>query len=193
MENNEKTLSPEESLSMISEMITLAKKSIVDKGFHYLLWGWLILIASLTDYVLIKLEINHHYYVWFIMPIIGMPIAFWYNLKHYANSKSHLGSIITYLWFGFGITAVIIFTMGLLKNPENILQNILLILGLALFVSGSIIRFRPVYLGGVVYWLAALACIFASYQEQLLINAGAALLGSIIPGYLLKRKFSGHV
>jgi hypothetical protein len=193
MENNEKMLSPEESLSMISEMIALAKKSIVDKGFHYLLWGWLVLLASLTDYVLLKLEINYHYYVWFIMPIIGMPIAFWYNSKHYANSKSHLGSIITYLWLGFAITGAIIFTMGLIKNPENILQNILLILGLALFVSGSIIRFRPVYLGGVVYWLAALACIFASYQEQLLINAGAALLGGIIPGYLLKRKFTGHV
>jgi hypothetical protein len=193
MENNEKSLTPEESLSMISDMITLAKKSIVDKGFHYLLWGWLVLISSLADYIMIKIGISQHYYGWFIMPVIGMPIAFWYNSKHYSNSRSHLGSIITYLWLGFLVTGVLVFIMGLVKDPQNILQNFLLILGFALFVSGSIIRFRPVCIGGIVYWIAALACVYAPYPYQLLINATAALFGSIIPGYMLQRNFITHV
>jgi hypothetical protein len=194
MENNEKSLTPEESLSMISDMIFLAKKSILDKGFHYLLWGWLVLFASLADYFLLKFEIyNYHYFGWFIMPLIGLPISFWYNLKHYSNSKSHLGTIINYLWLGFLVTGILIFIMGMAKDPQSILQNFLLIGGFALFVSGSIIRFRPLNLGGIVYWLAALACVFSPYPEQLLINAYAALHGSIIPGYILKRKFAGHV
>jgi hypothetical protein len=194
MENNEKMLTPEESLSMISDMITLAKKSIVDKGFHYLLWGWLVMIASFADYFLIQFNITqYHYYVWFAMPIVGMPFAFWYNAKHYSNSKSHLGSIITYLWLGFLITGIIVFIMGVVKDPQSILQNFLLILGFALFVSGSIIRFRPVIIGGIVYWIAALICIYTPYPYQLLLNAGAALLGSVLPGYLLKRKFANHV
>jgi hypothetical protein len=193
MEPNEKTLTPEESISMISDMIALAKKSIVDKGFHYLLWGWLVCITSIADYLLIQSGNSHHYYVWFIMPILGIPVAFWYNYRHYSTSKSHLGLIITYLWLGFFITGLLIFFMGIARNPENILQNFLLLLGFALFVSGSIIRFRPVYLGGIVYWLAALACVFAPYPYQLLINAAAALFGSIVPGFLLKRKFESHV
>jgi hypothetical protein len=193
MENNEKSLTPEESLRMISDMIALAKNSIVDKGFHYLLWGWLVFIASIADYIMIQSGINQHYYVWFIMPILGLPFAFWYSFKHYSTGRSHLGSIISYLWLGFLVSGIIIFVMGLLRNPEGILMNFLLILGFALFVSGSIIRFRPVYLGGIVYWLAALSCIFAPYPYQLLINASAALMGSIVPGYLLKRKFTNHV
>ena len=193
MEPNEKTLTPEESLSMISDMISLAKKSIVDKGFHYLLWGWLVFAASIADFIMLQMGIAQHYYGWFFMPLIGMPFAFWYNNKHYSKSRSHLGTIITYLWLGFLVSGVLVFIMGMTKNPENILQNFLLILGFALFVSGSIIRFRPVYLGGVVYWLAALACVFAPYHYQLLINALAALLGSIIPGYLLRKKFIDHV
>ena len=127
------------------------------------------------------------------MPILGAPIAFWYNSKHYSKSKSHLGSIISFLWLGFLVSGVIVFASGLIKDPQSILQNFLLILGFALFVSGSIIRFTPVYLGGIVYWLAALACIFIPFTDQLLINALAALFGSIIPGYLLKRKFDNHV
>ncbi len=193
MEANEKLLTPEESLSMISDMIALAKKSIVDKGFHYLLWGWLVFVASTADFIMIQMGIDHHYYVWFFMPIIGIPFAVWYNYKHYSNSKSHLGLIITYLWLGFLVSGILVFFIGISKNPENILQNFLLLLGFALFVSGSIIRFRPVYLGGIVYWIAALACVYAPYQYQLLINAAAALLGSIVPGYLLKRKFASHV
>jgi hypothetical protein len=193
MDQDEKMLTPEESLSMITDMISLAKKSILDKGFHYLLWGWLVFAASIADFVMIQMGVLHHYYGWFIMPFIGMPIAFWYNMKHYSKSKSHLGIIITYLWLGFLITGLIIFFIGITKSPENILQNFLLILGFALFVTGSIIRFRPVYLGGVVYWLAAIACVFAPYPYQLPINAVAALLGSIVPGYLLKRKFASHV
>jgi len=193
MEPDEKLLTPEESLSMISDMIALAKKSIVDKGFHYLLWGWLVFIVSTADFIMIQMGIVHHYYVWFSMSLVGIPIAIWYNYKHYSKSKSHLGLIIKYLWLGFLVSAVLIIFIGISKSPENILQNFLLLLGFALFVSGSIIRFRPVYLGGIVYWIAALACVYSPYEYQLLINAVAALLGSIVPGYLLKRKFASHV
>jgi hypothetical protein len=47
MEAMEKELSPAESLKMISEVIGKTKENIRLHSFPFLLWGWLIAIASL--------------------------------------------------------------------------------------------------------------------------------------------------
>ena len=194
MENDEKLLSPEENLRLIGQMISLAKHSILDKGFHYLLWGCLICIASTADYILLKAgRVHTHYYVWFILPVVGILISVWYNYVHYSKTKSHLGSIINSLWVGFLFTGLLVFANGILGDPTAILRDFMLLMGFAIFVSGSIIRFRALIIGGIVYWLAGLACMFLAYPEQLLANALAALLGSVVPGILLKLKFGRNV
>jgi hypothetical protein len=195
MENEEKKLTAEECLQTISEMIAMARNSIVDKGYHYLLWGWLVMLTSISDFTLIQMEAYHyHYYGWFIMPLIGLPLSFIYSYKHYNAFKTHLGVIISYLWMGFLLTALCIFVIGIVADYASILRNFLLLCGFALFVSGKIIRFRPLVIGAIVYWLSALACIFIDSPWQLILNAAAAMFGSVVPGYLLRNKFSkNHV
>ena len=50
----EKQLSGEESLALINEMISKAKHEVKDDGKGWLLWGGMILFASLTTYFLIN-------------------------------------------------------------------------------------------------------------------------------------------
>ncbi len=47
---NEKDLKHEESLRIIHEMIDNARSRIVDNGISWLLWGSLIILASLATF-----------------------------------------------------------------------------------------------------------------------------------------------
>lgn len=70
----------QESLRVIRETIDLAKHSFRDNGFYFLLWGWLVVIASATHYYLA--EIQHAprpELAWMIMVVVGVPVAFFYE------------------------------------------------------------------------------------------------------------------
>ena len=52
MEAQEKSLSHTESLAIIQNMIATAKNNLTDNGFHFMLWGTLVILASISQYVL---------------------------------------------------------------------------------------------------------------------------------------------
>ena len=52
MENEEKMMTGEESLRIITEMINKTKVNIRQGSFHLLFWGWLIFACSLSEYLL---------------------------------------------------------------------------------------------------------------------------------------------
>ena len=56
MENEEKMMTGEESLRIITEMINKTKVNISQGSFHLLFWGWLIIICSLSEWLLTKLH-----------------------------------------------------------------------------------------------------------------------------------------
>ncbi|MBL7931105.1 MAG: hypothetical protein JNL60_04365, partial [Bacteroidia bacterium] len=56
MENtHEKEMSPVEGFAIIDSMINTAKNKLADDGFYFILWGWLVFIASVGNYISYKL------------------------------------------------------------------------------------------------------------------------------------------
>jgi hypothetical protein len=188
MQNKE--LTHEESFQVIQGMISLAKNKINDTGFHFLLWGVLVIMASLTQYLIIYNGITHlSDWVWLVLPIIGMPIAFMYESRKAksAGIKTKFDKMYGYLWLGFGITMVVSIFVSL-SSGTNPIPFILLLVGLVTFVSGAIYPFKPLIIGALVFWLAAAFSAQAGEQEQLLINALAIFIGYVIPGFLLYKR-----
>ncbi|MFA5420201.1 MAG: hypothetical protein WC341_17240 [Bacteroidales bacterium] len=188
----EKELSHQESFQVIQEMIEVAKNRMTDTGFHFLLWGALVIAASITQYFMISMGMaKDSDLVWIIMPIIGVPAALIYEYRRKKTEKTHSKSdkMYGYLWLGFGITLFlsIYISVSFSINP---IAFILLLVGFATFVSGAIYRFTPLIIGSFVFWLAAALCPHMESQNQLLINALAIFMGYIIPGILLWRKYN---
>src|ERR1700743_3809048 len=100
METQEKNLSHDESLAIIQNMIATAKNTITDDGFHFMLWGVLVIAASLAQYVLAVLNYHHNELPWLIMPLIGTPTAFIYEWKKKKTEKvkTHFNRIFGLLW-----------------------------------------------------------------------------------------------
>ena len=65
MDNTENDFSPQQSLQLIESMINRAKDKFAEDGSMYLLWGWLVFVCSLVQFILLHV-INYpqHYIVW---------------------------------------------------------------------------------------------------------------------------------
>lgn len=189
MENEEKLMTGEESLKIITEMINKTKVNIRQGSFHLLFWGWLILICSLSEYLLWKFtDIASPWYVWFFV-IPGVFVSMIYGFVTGRKAKVHTYADMLYLWtwMGFFIAAIVLFIL-LSRKMESIAPYILTLAAMPTFISGFILRFKPLIIGGITFWIFALIAHFAGADVAGLAVPVAMLTGYLIPGYMLKRR-----
>ncbi len=193
MESIEKV--SQKSLDMIESIIKEAKKEVSENGFHFILWGVLVVISSLSQHLMLANGIGDiSNIVWIIMPLIGVPIAFIYEWKKGKTQavKTRSNFAYSYLWLGFGATLGLIIFIAVYHKMSPI-PFILALVGMATFVSGAIFRYTPLIIGGIIFWAGGLICAFLGHGDQLLVNALATSIGYIIPGVMLWKKSKTNV
>ncbi|REJ82953.1 MAG: hypothetical protein DWQ44_02225 [Bacteroidetes bacterium] len=190
MAYSEKIPGNQESMEIISKMIQSARKDIEDNSFYYLLWGWLVLIACVLEYVLLKSGSQFHFIGWVILMPAGAIATSVYGYKQEKRQKvkSFIDDVIKYILIAFLVVLVSVLAfmskLGLMTYPL-----ILMIYGMWLFTSGGIIQFKPLVIGGIINWVLAVAAAFVSFENQIILLALAVLSGYIAPGYMLKARF----
>lgn len=186
----EPTMTEKESLELISKMINTAKSQI-DKhsAFFFLLWGYLVVAASLLHYSLCVFWNLWKYapYAWMLM-FIGVIVSIPYSryMRKKQRITTYLGRITGYLWIGYGISIASLFfakDFGVYFTPV-----ILLFVAFAIFISGITFKFKPLIVGAIICWICAIITFRFQAMEQLLINAFAITAGYIIPGHLIYMK-----
>jgi hypothetical protein len=189
METTEKEMTGEESLRIISEMINKTKVNIRQSSFHLLFWGWLIFACSLSEYLLWKLtDFAHPWYIWvFVVP--GIFVSMIYGFKKGKEARVHTYADYLYMWtwIGFMIASVVLFIMQY-KRLDMFAPYILLLAGFPTFLSGIILKFKPLIFGGIIFWVIALVVSYAGPAIAALGMPVAVITGYLIPGYMLKNK-----
>jgi len=191
MENEEKMMTGEESLQIISEMINKTKFNIRQSSFHLLFWGWLIFVCSISEYILWKFtDFTHPYYIWFfVIPGVFVSMIYGFRTGRKAVVRTYADNLYAATWIGFFIASIILFTVHVHKM-QDFAVYILILAGFPTFVSGFIIKFKPLIIGGLCFWFFALIVNFAGPEISPLGMPVAILTGYLIPGYLLKSKNS---
>jgi len=192
MENDEKVMSGEESLRIISDMITRTKVNISQGSFHLLFWGWLIFVCSLTEYFLMRFtDISSPWYVWFlVIPGVFVSLIYGFVKGQRAIVHTYADKLYMWTWMGFMFSAIVLFII-VWKHMESIAPFILMLAAIPTFVSGFIIKFKPLITGGITFWFFALIAHFGGQDISPLAVPAAMLTGYLIPGYMLKKKI-GH-
>jgi hypothetical protein len=189
MEDN---FSPQESLQLIQSMIFKTKTNISDNRFSFLFWGWFTFIAILLQFFLkVVLNYKYHYIVWIlVIPALIFTINYGIKRNRKKPIRTYVGESMGFLWTGIGISFfVLTFIISSSKEGWNYSYPFFILLyGLGTFVSGKILKFRPLIIGGIVNWIMACASVFFSFDYQLLFAAAALLTSYIIPGHLLAAK-----
>lgn len=188
MEQTEKNLTAGESLDIIATMIRQAKGNARKFSFYFLLWGWVVVAANFGVFALLQVGYPRPYLVWLItIPAWFISMYYGYRSRKRKGHVTILDQIMLWIWVSFGITLVSMIFFGREINYQ-LNPLILLISAMPTLVSGVAMRFRPLVLGGVLFWIAGIVCFMVPIQFQNLVSATAVVTGYLIPGHRLKSK-----
>jgi len=192
MENEEKLMTGEESLKIITEMINKTKVNIRQGSFHLLFWGWLIFACSLSEYLLFKFtDFASPWYVWFfVIPGVFVSMIYGYTKGRKESVFTYATKLYVCTWMGFLFSAIVLFII-VWQRMESVAPLILILAAMPTFISGFIIKFKPLIIGAITFWIFALVAHFGGPDISTLAVPAAMLTGYLIPGYMLRNK-DGH-
>ncbi|MEP6845636.1 MAG: hypothetical protein ABI861_06520 [Panacibacter sp.] len=199
MDNSNSEFNPQQSLELIESMINRAKDKFAEGGFMYLVWGWTVFFCSLIQFILLHFfQYPYHYMVWMFSWIIVIYQFIYLRKKHKQQRvRTYTDYIIGYIWITFMILIFLLgFLIGRLTKGDYYLHInpiVLALYGMPVFLTGIIMRFRPLIIGGIGCWvLSILATFIPNYDYQFLMIPLAMLIAWIIPGYLLRAKYKAQ-
>lgn len=185
----EQSFTPEQSLKLIDETIREAKRSFQKVHFYFLLWGVLFALAGIASFALMQAGSAYHWVGWPVMGVLGSIIAGVHGARQgrQQGAMSAMDRLNMWLWSCYTISLILVL-VGTLANRMDPNPWVLLITGLPTFVTGAMMRFRPLMIGGFVFWLSALVLFFALQAYSSLVFSLAILLGYVVPGMMLKKE-----
>ncbi len=193
---DEKSLTPEESFTIINKAISNFKMNYREGSKSFLLFGWIFFLASISNFIIIKILLSKETYQsmglyslgnWLVFAIIGFIFMFFMIRKENRDKKvySYLDGYIKNLWT-VAAASFFIATLLCIKLEINPPPIMLLIAGIATTTTGLLIKFKPVIIGGMSFYIFSIASTFVTNEYIALIVAAAIICGYLIPGYLLK-------
>ena len=189
----EKPLNEEESLALINRMIVSAQKGVSDNGFYFLLWGWLVFTASMVNWCMIQFfHSENGNWAWAIlMPLGGIVSAIYgWKVDRKKKVKTYSDEVMDYLAGGFMIALFsVLFIFSIKFDWLVIYPLIMLLYGFWLFVSGGVLKFKPLIIGGIINFACAIGSLWIKDFHIILLLSFAVLAGYIIPGHLLNMKY----
>jgi len=191
----EENITQQQSLAIIESMIYKAKNQFSENGFAYLLWGWVILFCSLSQFVLqYFFQYPRHYLVWMLTWVAVIVQVIYYAKRDKKRVvKTYTGEIMGYVWMTFVIMLLLAGTLvsRALQPAQYYIGNIIILVlyGMPTFLSGIILKFRPLVRGGICCWILAVLAGFIPHAFIILLLAAAVIAAWIIPGYLLRSRY----
>jgi hypothetical protein len=187
MQKSEKEFSPQESLQLIQSMIETTKSSISDSSHYFLLWGWATMLGCLGQYILLMAGYPKHYYAWFIT-LVAVVVHVFFILRDRKKEKvkTFINEANGYLWSAIGFSFMVLAFVFSRIGWQYCFPIYILLYGLGTYVSGGLIKFKPLQIGGLLNFLIAAITVYLPYNNQMLMCALAILTSYIIPGHLLR-------
>jgi hypothetical protein len=189
-------LTERESLQIIQQMIDTAKQEQKDDGKGWIIWGWMLFLASVLTAINTSYNWFQTFFFWNMLGIITIVIFIVEIIKDLLGKKqqkveTYTKAIFKKLNIGFFICLFfIIIAMNVGIHPVKGFPLLMTLYGFWILIYGSLLDFKPSVIGAFVTWTLAFVALFQSnFQVIMLLHAAAALCGYIIPGHIANRKF----
>jgi len=185
------------SLRVIQEMIRVSRRRLENNGILFIIWGWIMFISYIKDFVVNRIVTTVSLrsalaYVGSALMIIGILCTIYFVFIKKKKMTSHIDLSLRYVWLSLAASLVLI-NLIIFRQTGTVdfsLQNtiFMVVIASAIVVSGGILRYKLLIVGGIIFALMAYACSFLKWQDQLIVEALAYLVAFIIPGHILYRK-----
>jgi hypothetical protein len=189
MEENK--LSENESLRLITEMITKAKSAYHSNGTGAIMWGIVIFVCSIIDFFKKQFHVDIGFDIWLLMFVALIP-QFYMVFKNgkKKNFVSYEETTMGYVWGAFGASILMLMFFNNYYRPGHSESLFLMLFGMPTFITGGMFRFKPMIIGGVICWALFGISLYTDLKINMLLMALAALSAWLIPGIILRKKCS---
>lgn len=174
-------------MALIADVINGTKVSLKRNSFIFLLWGWLITIASLAFFALKHYTATPLYFLPFpVLAGTGIVITVWHYIRNTtAHTQTYAEYFLSKLWLVLGLCFLLIVFMNVSQGRPPFTYT-MLIAGIGTVVTGLVLHFYPLIAGGIILLLSSLASVYIDPENMVLLQAAAMTCGYLIPGYCLK-------
>jgi hypothetical protein len=194
----------------MSTMIKKARNSYLDDGFSPILWGGTITLCAFSTLLLVQFNVPVKGFVspWLLV-FVSLAIQLYYNFKQHKNKqvKTWNETAMSYVWGAFGACMLLgTFVKPFLEKMLHVEKynsidtfSIFLLYGFPTFVTGGIMKFKPMVVGGIICFGCAIASIYVRYGSinndikhmlAMLLVIIAACSAWLIPGIILRRNYN---
>ena len=182
------TLTPEQSLLLITKTIEETKERFKENGHVLVFWGFLILIVIGSQLVLSLLELyKFTMYPVYLYPIVGggYMIYIWITVKRKNMPKTMIGNILGNIGWIIGMNLLLMGFFCTSQLGEAMGPVFIILLALMSIVCGLSINFKALTIGGILVNLIGLCSFFLDRDYHGFSMMLGAVVGLIIPGILL--------
>ena len=183
-------ISAEKQIETINNVINSTKENLKPLSINLIFWGIFVNVLSCFHFAFPSLVESSKYSAalyWLIPSIIGMFYMVYFNMKtrKTIGYETHLSRVIKIIWGVFGISWIYIVGLSFYLKNYHPVPPILFLLSLILIMTGLIIKFKPVILGGIFLTIFTFYLNFNPGINLLLVNIVGVSLGMLVPGLSL--------
>lgn len=188
----DRPLNERESLALISQMIQNTQRRLEQgTGRVFLIWGYITVFTTIAVWLTVRLTENPYWnYLWFSIPVFGLPFTIIF--KNRTNeAKSFVDKIVRYIWLVLGLTGFLLSVLSIFNVMWSfpILFVIILLMSMGTILTGLVIEFKPLVVGGIVAMLLAMLHYLINIHDVKLFTFALAFLAmDIIPGHILNHR-----
>ena len=200
----EKKLTEQESLHLITMMINKAKESYHDTGIGAIMWGTVIAICSLVRLSEVQFDYKLPFDIYLLTLVAIIPQIFIsIKEKKERKVKSYDDPYLDYIFLLIYISNNIFGEWGSWANEyknitgrsasfrfnEYVAPLFLMLYGLPTFITGAACKFKPMLWGGIFCWICCIVAIYTSIKIDLLLTAASAILAWLVPGIIMEKEY----
>lgn len=186
-----------QSLRIIQEMIQLSKKRLRNDGILLLVWGYAASLPALINYFkeILFLPNRVMHILKFadpVLPILALAFTLFYLYHQNKKATTYMGTSLRYVWIS--LLGCMVLTNLILHNVTHevnfTLQHpiFMVLTAFTIVVTGVILRYRLIILGGIVFGLLAYFASFLSLHDQFILDGIGWFVALAIPGHILYYK-----
>ncbi|MCM1332605.1 MAG: hypothetical protein NC248_08355 [Bacteroides sp.] len=203
----DKNLTPQESMELITAMIQSTKRRVACPDLRIsVMWAVLTIVTAVAAWILLSMTHNPWCnFVWFAIPVIGIPINIILKGKslHDRMAKTYLDKVSDGLWkvvgyiaIGLTIACFIAQQCGYPQAWLAMFYYSFIIVGFGAVVSGLLLRENSYLFGGLFSIFSGFAVIICNLCHIPLLYSWVVplyilcfLFMFIIPAFIISRKF----
>jgi len=192
----EKQISEHEGLLLIQQMIQTAKKEQKDDGKGWIIWGWMLFLASILTVMNINFKWFQTFFFWNFFGVITL-VALAYQTVSYLfirkteKVRTYTKDLFQRLNTGFFISLMfIIVAINVNISPTIGFSLLISLYAFWILIYGSALNFRPSIIAAYLTWGIGFVSLFMKgFEQVMLLHAAAVLVGYIIPGHIANNQF----